>query len=1180
MRLSKLKLAGFKTFVDPTTILMPGQLVGVVGPNGCGKSNIIDAVRWVLGESRASALRGDAMTDVIFNGSGTRKPVGRASVELVFDNDQGRAAGQWSQYAEIAVKRVLERDGQSDYFINNTRVRRRDVIDVFLGTGLGPRAYAIIEQGMITRIIEARPEELRAFLEEAAGITKYRERRRETQGRLDDARDNLVRLDDIVGELGSRIERLQKQAEVAARHTELNTRLVERQALLWAMKQRAAAAEADTLAGDAGRIENDIERETAALRHHEAALERIRTEHFASSEAVHAAQAELLTANAEASRLEDDLRRAAENRQKLAARIAQLDGEVANWRARIESIESDTARWTTLAEHAAHRIEQAEARHDTTRALLPEAEAAFQEAEQLATEARRELAAVEQQLKVEETHRANAGRMLHSLAGRRERIAHDAAQLIEPDRAALSLAQARLEELQAAVEAAQQRMQAAQIAVPQLQGAVRNAQDGERATTRTLTETRARRDALVELQRKTQSDGKLAPWLAALGLQDARPLWQAIKVEAGWELAVEAVLRERLGALDAISPDTLAAAGAAGAAPQTLTLALPGADARTPLSADSLRHRVQSLDARWDALLDLWLGPVAAVEVLALPAQGSSTQDGAAQGGAAQVDRQGRVAQGASLTLYAPDARTHGVLERARDIEQLGRDIDMAEAALAEAREALREAEAALAAAHEEQAAARREQQSLTQAAHTAQVEQIKLGQAVSRFDEQRAALERDRAEVDQAEQTEQAHLARAEIEIERARELIDVQRNRLDAALDAHKSADGTLREARFADQAAAREVQEAGFSQRECASRLTDLANNLSVARTQLENAELECALRRDEFAQIDERSIDATLQQTLDARRAREQVLATCRDTQEGLAAQLRDLDAQRAQSEQRLAPARERLAECRLKQQAAALNAEQFAQRLAEITLPEGRLDALVAEGEQENVREGSLNGEIARLNRDIAALGAVNLAALEELTQAAERKGYLDMQSADLREAIGTLEDAIRSMDRETRALLKDTYDRVNTEFGRIFPELFGGGEARLVMTGDEILDAGLQVFAQPPGKRNASIQLLSGGEKALTATALVFALFQLNPAPFCMLDEVDAPLDDTNTERFCEMVKRMSAATQFVFISHNKITMEMAQQLVGVTMQERGCSRVVEVDMEQALKLRDEALSV
>ncbi|MDP2868769.1 MAG: AAA family ATPase, partial [Methyloversatilis sp.] len=705
MRLSKLKLAGFKTFVDPTTILMPGQLVGVVGPNGCGKSNIIDAVRWVLGESRASALRGDSMTDVIFNGSGTRKPVGRASVELVFDNDQGRAAGQWSQYAEIAVKRVLERDGQSDYFINNTRVRRRDVIDVFLGTGLGPRAYAIIEQGMITRIIEARPEELRAFLEEAAGITKYRERRRETQGRLDDARDNLVRLDDIVGELGSRIERLQKQAEVAARHTELNTRLVERQALLWAMKQRAAAAEADTLAGEGGRIENDIERETAALRHHEAALERIRTEHFASSEAVHAAQAELLTANAEASRLEDDLRRAAENRQKLAARIAQLDGEVATWRARIESIESDTARWTTLAEHAAHRIEQAEARHDTTRALLPEAEAAFQEAEQRATEARRDLAAVEQQLKVEETHRANAGRMLHSLAGRRERIAHDAAQLIEPDRAALSLAQARLEELQAAVDAAQQRMQAAQIAVPQLQGAVRNAQDGERATTRTLTETRARRDALVELQRKTQSDGKLAPWLAALGLQHAQPLWQAIKVEAGWELAVEAVLRERLGALDAVSPDTLAAAGAAGAAPQTLTLALPGADPRTPLATDSLRHRVRTLDPRWDALLDLWLGPVAAVEVLALPAQVSSAEGGAAQGGAAQVDRQGRVAQGASLTLYAPDARTHGVLERARDIEQLGRDIDMADAALAEAREALREAEAALAAAHEEQAA-------------------------------------------------------------------------------------------------------------------------------------------------------------------------------------------------------------------------------------------------------------------------------------------------------------------------------------------------------------------------------------------------------------------------------------------------------------------------------------------
>ena len=1169
MRLSKLKLAGFKTFVDPTTIQMPGQLVGVVGPNGCGKSNIIDAVRWVLGESRASALRGDAMTDVIFNGSGTRKPVGRASVELVFDNSQGRAAGQWSQYAEIAVKRVLERDGQSDYFINNTRCRRRDVIDVFLGTGLGPRAYAIIEQGMITRIIEARPEELRAFLEEAAGITKYRERRRETQGRLDDARDNLVRLDDIVGELGSRIERLQKQAEVAARYTGLNTRLGERQALLWAMKQRTAGAEADALSNEAARIETDIERETAALRHHEAALEQVRAEHFSSSEAVHAAQAELFAANTEASRLEEDLRRAAENRQKLQARIAQLDGEVASWTARIAAIESDTERWTTLADHAAHRIEQAEARHETTRVLLPDAEAAWQDAEQQAGVARRELAAVEQQLKVEETHRANAGRTLNSLAGRRERIAHDAAQLIEPDRDALAVAQAKLDVLQESLEAAQQRMHAAQAAVPQLQSSVRNAQDGERAATRTLTETRARRDALVDLQRKTQSDGKLAPWLAALGLQDAKPLWQSLQVDAGWELAVEAVLRERLGALEAASLDTLNAVCATGASPQNLTVALPGADARAPLADSSLRHRVRTADERWDALLDLWLGPVSAADTI----------DFSASTGL-RVDRQGRVAQGASLTLYAPDARTHGVLERARDIEQLGRDIVMADAQLAEAREALRESESALAAAHDEQAAARREQQALTQAAHAAQVEHIKLAQAVSRFDEQRTALARDQAEVELAEQTEQAHLERAEREIERARELIDVQRSRLDSALDAQKTADGALREARFADQAAARELQEAGFSQRECASRLADLASNLSVGRTQLENAELERALRGDEFAQIDERSIDATLQQTLDNRRAREQVLATCRDAQEVLGARLRDLEALRMQTEQALAPARDRLADCRLRQQAAALNAEQHAQRLAEIELPDGRLDELLAEGLRDGVRETTLTAEIGRLSREIAALGAVNLAALDELTQASERKGYLDMQSADLREAIGTLEDAIRSMDRETRALLKDTYDRVNAEFGRIFPELFGGGEARLVMTGDEILDAGLQVFAQPPGKRNASIQLLSGGEKALTATALVFALFQLNPAPFCMLDEVDAPLDDTNTERFCEMVKRMSVATQFVFISHNKITMEMAQQLVGVTMQERGCSRVVEVDMEQALKLRDEAPGV
>lgn len=1163
MRLTKLKLAGFKTFVDPTTVLMPGQLVGVVGPNGCGKSNIIDAVRWVLGESKASALRGESMTDVIFNGSGTRKPVGRASVELVFDNAAGKAAGQWSQYAEIAVKRVMERDGQSDYFINNLRCRRRDVIDLFLGTGLGPRAYAIIEQGMISRIIEARPEDLRLFLEEAAGITKYRERRRETEGRLEDARENLTRLEDIRNELGSRIERLESQAEVASRYHAFNDRLNRRQAQLWVLRSRLAREDAQRLQSELGELELRIDQESAALAAAGTALELTRSQHFTASDGLHAAQTEMYAANAEVTRLEGELRRAADTRQRLEAQLSQLRAELQNWCARAQTLEQDRGRWSDLAEHTEQRVALAQARHDETAQRLPEAEKGFADAEAAASVVRRELAQAEQVLRVEETHRANAGRTLDTLAQRRGRIEQERAQLIAPDREGLELARARCEALRERQTLCQDKLAEGQDALPLRQARLKQEQEAERNLLRELTALRARRDALADLQRKTAANTSVESWLKSLGLNATAPLWQQLNVAPGWEVAVEAVLRERLSAMPADDVEQLLRA-LDGASPQTLTLALPGSVAAPHApEPDSLRSRLGCTDPRWSALLDVWLGEVKVCDSL-----GEAVRAG--QPGPL-VDRQGRMWHAGSLGFYAPDARTHGVIERKREIDQLEAELKQREPLLDASRARIAEAEQAVFALQERLSAARRENQELTQAVHAAQVEELKLAQAIARHDEKLAALSRDLDEVARSEEGEAGHRERAETEIERVRELIELQRARMDAALGAQREADNALREARFQDQAAARELQEAQFSGRECAAKLADIRSNLDMALGQQRRLETDIEVRQGERDGIDESVIDAQLAQALALRSQRERVLAGCRDEVEQIATQLKSLDEQRLAGEQRLTPLRSRLTEVQLKLQAAQLNAEQFDQRLQELQIDEARLVELAAE----ELKESALQAEINRLGREIQALGAVNLAALEELQQASERKRYLDAQSEDLNLAISTLEDAIRRIDRETRVQLRDTYDKVNAEFGRLFPELFGGGEARLVLTGEEILDAGVQVFAQPPGKRNSSIQLLSGGEKALTATALVFSMFQLNPAPFCMLDEVDAPLDDTNTERFCEMVKRMSRSTQFVYISHNKITMEMAQQLVGVTMQERGVSRVVEVDIEQALAMRD-----
>ncbi|MDR2261262.1 MAG: chromosome segregation protein SMC [Azoarcus sp.] len=1176
MRLSKLKLAGFKTFVDPTTVLMPGNLVGVVGPNGCGKSNIIDAVRWVLGETRASALRGESMQDVIFNGSTTRKPVSRASVELVFDNNAGRVAGQWSRYAEIAVRRVLERTGESTYYINNVHVRRRDVIDLFLGTGLGPRAYAIIEQGMISRIIEARPEEIRGFLEEAAGVTRYRERRRETEGRLGDARDNLARLDDIRMELGERIGHLEVQAAAAERYQALNAALAERQQLLWLIKRNEARAGHARVLAELNAGTARIEADNARLQALESELEEARAGHLAASETVHAAQSDLFAASAEVARLETELRHLEETRRRLEARLAQLDADHAHWQSRRAALDDERARWEALAENATVRAGQAEARHEEIGGRLPELESAQRAAEATVAAVRRELAATEQQARVEEANRAHAGRALDAFVQRQARLEEERSAIAGPEAALIAERQARLDALRERCEALQQALAGAQAGQPALQAALKEALEGERAAQRHLTELRARRDALAQLQAGVAAQGELGDWLARRGYGGLPPLWHGLKVEAGWEAALEAVLRERLAALraeaGALAADLLAAPppealalvfadGAAQANPARA--ALPAPPGATPLG--DFVHA----EAPWQAALADWLHGWFAVERLEqwLPRRAELAP------GVCLVSPRGQVLSRTMLTHFAPDSRTRGVIERQREIEALAARQQALEEGARAAHDALLGAEAAAAAAQAGIETLRRAAQEAQGALHGEEVELLKLVQAASRAGEQRARIERDLADLARQEEGERERHACAELEYARAAELADLQRGQLDAAAGVLRERDEALRALRTLEQSLERELREARFSARECTGKLEDNTRNLQLAGEQLARTAGERAAREAEFAATDDQRCRASLQEALEVRAGRETALAGRRDALEQAAALLRETEELRQRTEREAAPLRARVADLRLEAQAAELAMAQFDERLAEAGADEAALAPRLAEAPG----EGALQREVARLTREIAALGAVNLAAVEELRTAAERKGYLDAQNDDLMQAIETLEDAIRRIDRETREQLQATYNTVNEHFATLFPRLFGGGRAELVLTGEEILDAGIQIVAQPPGKKNASIQLLSGGEKALTAIALVFAMFQLNPAPFCMLDEVDAPLDDTNTGRYARMVKHMSSQTQFIFISHNKITMEVAQQLVGVTMQEQGVSRVVEVDMEAALRLAEPA---
>ncbi|OYY20568.1 MULTISPECIES: chromosome segregation protein SMC [unclassified Polynucleobacter] len=1173
MQLKSIKLSGFKSFVDPTHFEMPGQLIGVVGPNGCGKSNIIDAVRWVLGESRASELRGESMQDVIFNGSGLRKPSGRASVELIFDNSEGRAQSQWSAFTELGIKRVLTRDGNSSYYVNNQVVRRKDIQDIFLGTGMGPRGYAIIGQGTINRILEAKPEELRVFLEEAAGVSKYKERRKETASRLEDTKENLVRVEDILRELDQQLTRLEKQATVAERHAELSTEMKSQQQLLWFVRQTEAGKEQERHANGIRDTQVSLEEQTAKMRHAETELETMRTEQYALQDKVSQAQGDLYQTNADVSQVESQIRYVQEARQRLQQQSQDLLAQLQRWTVQ----ETDAAQAQRTAEQelslAAEKEQTLIADLSGLQEQMPAREEAYQVHARELNDARENLATIDQRLASLGERVKAITTQVEELKGRDTRLEAELTGMRRPDAEALQMAIDRHAMAQRKVDEARQKAGEAQQRVPAADEARNTAQQQIQSANQELAQTEAKLTALTALQASVQAQGKIGPWLESKGLKESKRLWQELKVESGWEAALESVLRERLAAVTAKSvQETLALANDAPPSRLAILLTEDISPAHTTVPADftPLLTRVQSAGApRVAAVLQEWLDNI----YIANSLEDALHRREKLPAGGAFVTQQGHLVSRVGVQLYAADSEQAGMLARAQEMEGLEKQLRAQKLIQSELQGELDQCAANYQAAHQAAEQTRIAAEQAVQEVHGFEVERMQLTQAEEKYSQRAEQIQGElselRQQMEQLTQTQEQsaeEFAQSEESKQGLQENLTIAQEKLELATQERDRLREALRSSEMS-------AQEAAFATRSLQQRIADLQRDQSTARVQIMEIQDKQATSEQELETLSDEEAQDKLQGLLLARSAREAALANARTEQDALLHQLREADEVRLQIERSLQPMRDKVVDLQLREQAARLNFEQFATLLSDA---EADLTALEASFSPD-LKVGALQTEVNRLNSEIQSLGPVNMAALDELSSSRERKQFLDAQSADLNEAMQTLTDAIAKIDAETRDLLQGTFDQVNTHFGKLFPELFGGGHAELVMTGEEILDAGVQVMAQPPGKKNSSIYLLSGGEKALTAIALVFSLFLLNPAPFCLLDEVDAPLDDANTLRYAQMVAKMSNKTQFVFISHNKITMEIAHQLIGVTMQEQGVSRIVAVDISSAVSMVEAA---
>jgi chromosome segregation protein len=1159
LRLKSIKLAGFKSFVDPTTVNFPSNLAGVVGPNGCGKSNVIDAVRWVMGESSAKQLRGDSMTDVIFNGSGGRKPVGQASIELVFDNSSGRITGEYAGYNEISVRRRVTREGQSDYFLNGARCRRRDITDIFLGTGLGPRSYSIIEQGMISNLITAKPEDLRVYIEEAAGISKYKERRRDTENRIRRTRENLERLTDLREELGRQLQRLERQSQAAEKYREYKKeeRLLNEQLL--SLRWQALNQELLQRKEKNSKTELEIEKLVVAELSCTSEIEKLRAGATEKTDALNKVQSRYYEIGAEIARLEQTIKHHEERKQQLASDIQQTEQSFQETQSLLKSDGAKLEGWAAELEELARQKAEAEMNAEATAEELAALEIQATSAQEVWDTFQATSADTRQKAEVEQSRIKHFEQSMQAIAARRDRIrsqVSDDQSVSQIDEKSQSLA-SKQDELQEQTEQAGSLEDSIAQNITETRAGLNQFSTELDNMRSQLQKSRGRLSSLQALQEAAMNDGQSGAeaWLMSHSLGESPRLADDLEVEHGWESAVETVLGGSLKAvvvpniddvfshLDdfvegelelveiakaSVQGDFLAAKVKSQAAPAVL------ANVFFANSLDDARKRRAQLSAGQSVITKdgIWLG----------------------------LDW---------CRVSRDEVEGAGVIERKTEIDKLSADVEKLEADEAQLKETITTKQSELQALEEKQRQARRDKEAL--AKELSQVNS-ELSALKARHEQLIQQLERNRSELvaaDNQYEQEEAQLAEARIALAEALDGMESDSDKRDELLQLREQSRNKLSDCRSRNQEKNQAVQQLSSREQLVSTQLESLKETMERMQGQLERlSERRQTLQVNTPAGEDPvREVREQLQERLEARLEEERRLTEAREQLQSVEQAIQAQENQRQKFSQELLNVRERLQEQRISSQDLSTRKTTLEEQLG-ATSPE-----VVVADLPEEADEANWTSRLQSLQDRIQRLGPINLAAIDEFKAEQERKTYLDEQNNELVEALETLETAIRKIDRETRTRFKETYDKIDHGFKALFPRLFGGGHAYLELTGDDLLETGVTIMARPPGKRNSTIHLLSGGEKAMTAIALVFAIFQLNPAPFCMLDEVDAPLDDANVARFANMVKEMSEKVQFIFITHNKITMEISDQLMGVTMHEPGVSRLVTVDVESAIKM-------
>lgn len=1175
MHLRQVKISGFKSFADTATVEFPSGFVGIVGPNGCGKSNVIDAVRWVMGEGRAGELRATAsMQELIFSGSDGRAPSGRASVEMVLDNSDGTLPGPWGAYAEVAVKRILNREGQSAYFINGQPVRRRDVQDIFMGTGLGPRSYAIISQGMVSSFVKAKPEELRVYFEEAAGVSRYKERRREAEGRLEATRGNLDRVSDLQSMREEEIKRLGDEAEIARKWQALTSRR-ERFAGIWfALQEHDARDNVNRIEAEIAKAMAEVEgarARAASLLKDEAAAEEIladaREEERVKQDAVNSlglalakTQGALAMLLEKKKLLEERIRKDKEKLERAAGDTAGAGEKAAGFEAEAERLEEEAAG----LEDESSELEEAAAR------AKERLEAAREEEKRLAADEN----VLQRQLMEVTAKQQGLGRERATLQARIERLSAEKSGGDSPDKKALERARRIVEECEASLEDYEAEQEAAREEEAAASEEEKEAQRVKTETTAKLAGIEAKITALEDIQKKAKAEGKLPGWARRHGLEACERLVTGIRVESGWERAVEAALSARLTALETEGLEGIADLALD---PPPARLALvdlqdPALPASGPVPTGSLTEKVTPVREAAGRVIRSWLSGFRIAPSLEAAIAGSR-----ATPGATFITKEGHTASSGCVLFWAPESPAAGLLERAGELARLNEEkaqgLDGYKEILARALDSGKRLEAS-------RKALREAESSLEQARREHHAETLRLNQLESAYTawQQRTGLIEEQLEASRTRLEEiAAEAEELEAQFEERDETLSVASQRHQDAELAEEAARTESERAEEALRTRLSQIQLLRSDAQHARERAKD-ANDQRV-RHESSEAELTASLEeaRAELEELDEDAgradVTGLVQRHDAAEKERELASAKLAQADQALAG----LQASRRAISEAERPQLERVGELKVKQ--GALEAE-----LSALTaqIEERRIDRerSLAEAAADDWTAAGAKREVSKTERQIEELGPVNHAALENLEAAKKALNDTEAQAEDLQKAIETLEAAIHKIDTETRAVLKDTFDKVNGYFSEIFRTIFSGGSAALEMTGEEVLQAGIEIKAQPPGKRNASVKLLSGGEQALTATALVFALFKLNPAPFCLLDEVDAPLDEANQTRLANLIESMSGATQFVAITHHRITMEHASQLIGVTMKEPGVSRVVSVDIQEAVQYSKRQLTV